>query len=319
MAIKEFDFTTKVKETSWLVEGLIPSSHLCFVLAQAGVGKSLLVNGIAISVIHGLPFGSLKTMEGDVLIIDQDTPENTLAKRLLRLNNGVQTEKKHRLFVESMQGYTLSERTLQTIIKSYPTAVLIIVDSLHSVVGKLNPNYTTDMSALAKLKSTCLNSHNTIIFNHHISQKTELSIEDLMLGDTGHLAMGSSTIIQQADTYFIVGATAREGKTERIYIRPVSKRVSIPSKPLVLRLLDTQDGEIIEHDGFYEVGLTEVENDVMALFNASNTNRSVKEVYEAMGHRHGENTVRTALASLDKKGLLLMSKHQSNLFKYRLP
>jgi len=315
----EFNFKAEVEETKWLIENLIPLGHLCFVLAQAGVGKSLLVEAMAISIIKGIPFGDKKAVDGDVLIIDQDTPADTLTKRLLKIGNALDAPNKHKLFVESMKGFSLDNGTLQTIIGDYPTAVLTIVDSLHSVCGKLNPNYTTDMSVLAKLKSRCINAHNSIIFNHHISQKEELTVDVLMTGDAGHFAMGSSTIMQQTDTYYIVGATAVEGRTNRIYVRPVSKRVSIPGKPLILRLLPTEKGEKIEYDGVYESGLGTTESDILTLFKEQDLERTVKEVYEAMGHRYGEAAIREALSDLDKRGFLAMSKHKSNLFKFRLP
>jgi RecA-family ATPase len=315
----EFDFKAEVEETKWLIDNLIPIGHLCFVLAQAGVGKSLLVEAIAISIIKGIPFGDKKAVEGDVLIVDQDTPADTLKKRLLKLGNALEMPNKHKLFVESMKGYSLDNGTLQTIISDHPTAVLTIVDSLHSVCGKLNPNYTTDMSVLAKLKSRCINAHNSIIFNHHISQKEELTVDVLMTGDAGHFAMGSSTIMQQADTYYIVGASATDGRTNRIYVRPVSKRTSIPGKPLILRLLATEKGELIEYDGVYESGLGDTEADILTLFKEQDLERTVKEVYEAMGHRYGEQAIRASLSELDKRGFLAMSKHKSNLFKFRLP
>lgn len=316
----KYNFNHKAEETKWLIDKLVPAGHLCFVLAQAGVGKSLWVEAMAISIIYGIPFGDFKTVEGDVLLIDQDTPITTLDKRLLRFGTALGLgEPKHNLILESMAGYSLSDRTLQTVISDHPEAVLTIVDSLHSVCGKLNPNYTTDMSVLAKLKSTCINSHNTIIFNHHISQKEDLSVDVLMNGDTARLAMGSSTIIQQADTYYIIGATVVDGKTERIFVRPVSKRVSIPGKPSIFRLVPTDNGELMEYDGVYEGGMADEEVDVMTLFREANIDRTVKEIYEAMGHRHGETTIREALTVLDKKGMLVMSRHKANLFKYRLP
>jgi RecA-family ATPase len=317
--MKEFDFNVEVQETKWLVENLVPLSHLCFVLAQAGVGKSLLLEAMAISIIYDLPFGGMKVVGGDVLLIDQDTPEATLTKRLLNLNNAMEGNPKHKLFVSSMKGYALSGTTLQHAIMEYPSAVLTIVDSLHSVCGKLNPNYTTDMNILANFKKNCINSHNSIIFNHHISQKEVLAIDDLMAGDAGHLAMGASAIIQQADSYYIVGATVENGRADRLYVRPVSKSVSIPGKPMILRLLPTEIGEKIEYDGRYEQDVDEVEKDVMVLFREQNIERTVKETYEAMGHRHVENAIRKSLASLDNKGLLSMSRNKNNLFKYRLP
>lgn len=317
--MSEFDFTVDTKETGWLVKDMIPISHLCIVLAQAGVGKSLLVESLAVHMIYNCRFCELDTAFGDVLIVDQDTPENVITKRLLKFGKAIGGERYHKLYLESMKGYSLSDQSLFKIIKSYQKSNLAIIDSLHSVLGGLNPNRTSDMCRLATLKKECINEHNTIIINHHISEKVSASVTELMLGDPHKLAMGNSAIIQQADTYFIVGATAENGITDRIYIRAVSKRVSIPLKPMVLRVVQSGDGEKIVFDGYYEPDLDEAEKDVITLFREEEKERTVKEVYDAMGHKHGEVKTREALAILEKKGLLLLSRYKSNLFKYRLP
>ncbi len=318
--MSEFDFKCEVSETTWLVDSLIPMGHLCFVLAQAGIGKSLVIESLAVHLIHAIPFAGFKTVEGDVLLIDQDTPQNVLVKRILQFAKGLDTAERHKLFLESMNGYSLSDNSLIGVIHKYPTAKLVLIDSLHSICGRLDPNSTTDMNKWSRVKEACLNNENTIIVNHHITQKGEFPVDRLMLGESGNLSMGSSAIMQQADTYYVVGATAKEGKTERIYLRPVSKRVSVPQKPIVLRLIQPEHGgEAMLFDGYYEPSLDEVEQDIMVLFREQNIERTVKEIYEAMGHRHGEITTREALASLDKKGILLLSRHKSNLFKYKLP
>ncbi len=316
----EFDFNCQIEETNWVVDSLIPTGHLCFVLAQAGVGKSLVVEALATHAVHAVPFAGFKTIEGDVLLIDQDTPQNVLSKRLLQFAKGLNVPQRHSLFLESMNGYSLGNNTLIGIIHKYPTAKLVIIDSLHSVCGQLDPNSTTDMSRWSRVKETCLSNENVILVNHHITQKGDFPIDRLMLNETNNLSMGSSAIMQQADSYYVVGATASEGKTEKIYLRPVSKRVSIPLKPIILRLIQpSQGGEAMLFDGYYEPELDEVEQDIMTLFREQNLDRTVKEIYEAMGHRHGETTIREALASLDKKGMLFLSRHKANLFKYKLP
>lgn len=315
----EFDFTVRVKETTWFVENFIPLGHLCFVLAQAGVGKSLFLEALAVHTILDIDFAGMKTIDGDVLLIDQDTPPNVLAKRLIRLNSALGTDMKHKLFVKSMEGYTLSERTLHHVINDYDSAVLVIVDSFHGSLGKLNPNSTTDMNSLTRFKNECLTSKKTIIFNHHITQKEVMPLDDLMTGDSGHLAMGSSSIMQQADSYYIVGASANNGMTEKMYIRPVAKREAIPSKPIVLRLLQVDNGEKIIYDGTYSQSLnTQIHNDIVALFEATNQDRTVKEVYEALGHKYTEVEVRKTLGELDEAGKVVCGKGKNNLFKYRM-
>src|SRR3990170_5123632 len=97
-----FNFDCEVAETTWLVKPIVPMGQLCLVLAQAGVGKSLLVESLAVHVVCDIPFCNFETLGGDVLLIDQDTPENTLHRRLIRLFNGLNQPKRHELFLESM-------------------------------------------------------------------------------------------------------------------------------------------------------------------------------------------------------------------------
>lgn len=322
--MREFDFSTEIEETQWLVESLIPMGHLCLMLAQAGVGKSLVVESLAVHIASGVPFCGLKSLEGDVLILDQDTPQNVLQKRLIRFNHGLNNttnsnQPKHKLFWESMRNYSLDNGTLITAINDYPSAILVIIDSLHSFCGRLNPN-TSDMAILAKVKSKCLTKDKTILFNHHISQKKDASIEELMSGETNSLAMGYSGIMQQTDSYYIVGATAVDGRTDRIYVRPVSKRVSIARHPFILRLTQPSDqAEVISYESTYEPDLSESELDIMTLFREQTIERTVQETYDAMGHKFSIIVTRKALAHLEKEGKLLISRHKSNLFKYRLP
>lgn len=316
----KFDFEVVPEQVEWLVEPLIPLGQLCFFIAQAGVGKSLLAEALVVHIVYGKPFCGFKTIEGDVLLIDQDTPTRVLEQRLIRFGRAMQQEKKHELFVESMRGYNLSDRTLITAIKDHSTVKLVIVDCLHTVCGRLNPNYTADMNVLAKLKKECLTPTRTIIFNHHITEKVSYPVERLMSGDFHIMSMGASAIVQQADTYYIIGATAEDGRTNKVYIRPIPKRVSVKTMPLVLQVVHpSTESEYFEFQGEYNPELEEVELDCLTFFREQPSDRTVKQTLEDMGHLHGEKALRKALASLSKKGLLVLSRHKANLFKYRLP
>ena len=316
----EFNFDTDPVETQWIVDELIPSGHLCLVLAQAGVGKSLLVEDLAVHIVFGKSFCSMETTEGDVLLVDQDTPTDVLTERLTKFGKGMQCEQKHKLFIESMNQRSLSTGSLMRTINDHPSAKITIIDCLHSVCGKLNPNHTSDMGILAKLKQECLTDGRTIIINHHISEKINYTVDELMVGTTHSLSMGNSAIIQQADTYYIIGATAENGLTNKIYVRPIAKRVAVNSKPLILRIvMPTEDSEKLEYLGLFEPEFSDMEQDILALFRERPSDRSIKDIYEDVGHKENEAGIRKSLASLEKKGLLIMNRKSHNQFKYRLP
>ena len=318
--ITKFNFETEPEQPKWIVEPILPAGQLCIFLAQAGVGKSLLAEDLAIHLVYGEPFSDFATVEGDVLIIDQDTPTDILTRRFIQFGLGIKHEKKHDLYVESMKGYSLADGTLISAIKDYPTVRLVVIDSLHSVCGRLNPNYTSDMNMLAKLKEYCLTNDKTIIINHHISEKMALSVDELMTSNSHIMAMGNSAIIQQADSYYIIGAVSENGKTNKLYLRPVAKRVSIKPTPLVFQIVKpSEKSERFEYIGEYTPDLTDAESDLLVFFREQPQDRTVKDTYEGMGHHHGEKIVRESLAKLANKGLLVLSRHKSNLFRYRLP
>ena len=323
--IAKFNFEIEPEQPKWIVESLLPAGQLCIFLAQAGVGKSLLVEDLAIHIVYGEPFGNFVTVEGDVLVIDQDTPTDILTRRFIQFgkginHKGIEHKKKYDLYVESMKGYSLADGTLMSVIKEYPTVKLVLIDSLHSVCGRLNPNYTSDMNMLAKLKEHCLTNDKTIIINHHISEKMALSIDELMTSNSHIMAMGNSAIIQQADSYYIIGAISENGKTSKLYLRPVAKRISIKSTPIVLQIVKPgEDSERFEYIGEYTPDLTGAESDMLVFFREQPQDRTVKEAYEGIGHHHGEKVIRQSLAGLADKGLLVLSRHKSNLFRYRLP
>jgi hypothetical protein len=109
---------------------------------------------------------------------------------------------KHKLFKLSMKGLSFSDGSLYKAIAEYPSAILVVIDSLHTMVGSLDMNSAKDMSVLAVLKSRCLNENRTIVISHHISEKKEKTIDDYMVGPTSALAMFSSTINQDLNNYY---------------------------------------------------------------------------------------------------------------------
>lgn len=229
---------------------------------------------------------------------------------------------KHEVYVESMGGYN---------IKDIPKLVnacdprLIVIDSLHSVCGKLNPNYTSDMSIWSWVKGECLTNERTIVINHHISEKNNIMLEQLM-DKTLHLSgMGSSAIKQLCDTEYVLTSTTEDNRINRIYLRPIAKRQAIPEKPVMMWLREPDNNAngngpmFLEFDGYYEEGLGECEMDILLLMNQTGQEYTIAQAREAIGCKWPENKVRDGFKKLEKKGQVIMRRGGSNLFKYRLP
>lgn len=316
-----FDFNKAPEEARWLIEDFIPLGHLCVLLAQSGKGKSYLLEALALHVAFGIPFCGMKTNYGDILIIDQDTPIDVFDDRLIKMGKGLGLSPKYKVRCFNMRGYTLSTSTIADKIYELKPR-LVIIDSMHSICGKLNPNKTSDMSVLAKLKSQCLTKDTTIIIAHHVTEKTSYSIDDLMDNSAHISGMGSSAIKQQADTEYIMTSLIddSEGKIKDIYVRPVPKRQAISPKVRVIKMLEPEDGSMLfEFGGYYEPETSEEEQDLLLLLQSTGNEYTIIEALKALGGRYTEGSVRKAFKSLEKKNRVLLVRTKHNLFKYRLP
>lgn len=318
---EQFDFDPKFEEAHWLIDNLLPLGHLIILFAQSGAGKSYFLESLACNVAFGKDFCGFPTRDGAVYLIDQDTPTDELKKRLRRFGKPLSSgaNPKNSLYWSSMDGYSLSDGSLIKAINQHDSR-LVVIDSLHSVCGHLNPNYTKDMSVLARLKQKCLTKDKTIIISHHITEKISYTAGELMDENIHITAMGNSAIVQQADTGLMLGSYKVDGLLSKLYIRVIAKRQAIRRPPITIRLIEPDKEQIItEFAGYYEMGYSEVEQDILLLLETIPMEYTVQGMYDALGHKHGIKVVRQGAANLEGKGKLVLSRHKSNLFKYKLP
>lgn len=315
----KFDFKSSPTKTKWLVQDLIPLGQLVFNLSHAGVGKSFYAEALAVSIVFGQSFLGKDTAKGNVLIIDQDTPEEDIAKRLLMFGKYYNVEPKYTLHHLISENLTLSSGSLIKAINDYKDVVLVIVDSLHSVLGNLNPDRTGDMAKISELKQKCCSSKKVIMVNHHISEKLDIPSFEAMTGSPHKLSMGNSAVIQQADSYYIIASPFAEvRRLELLNIRPVTKRRVIPQPPFTIRLNETEDTLNFSMDGNYIPPLTEAEQDVLSLFQSDPQERYVEQVYKELHGMYGAHKVADICKELHKKQLLKFSRERHNRFKYWL-
>jgi len=312
-----FDFSAPIPEAKWLVKDLVPLGHLCVILAQSGAGNSFASESLAVSVAAGESWLGFDTTPGDVLIIDQDTPTNVLRERLKRICAAVGIPK-HNIEYQSMQNLSLENGHISKLAHDLKPR-LIIIDSLHSVCGKLNSNSTMAMAALAQLKADCLNPECTIVINHHLTEKLDYKMEELMSYDKHLSGMGSSVIKQTTDTEYILASTIKDNKIDLLYLRPIAKRQNIPQKVVSMRFLESDGYLNLEFAGYFDSTLTDAESDMLLLLESHPMDLTVKQAKEAMGSKWADKEIRRAFSTLEHKGKVIMSRHPRNLFTYRLP
>ena len=325
--MKSFDFDKKVESITWNVDGFIASETLSFVVAKAGVGKSFLVEYLAVCFVHGYDFLGMKTEPCNVLLIDQDTPEDVLDRRLLAFGNYMKkrnVRQKRKLYVESMRDYSLSDGSLIERINRQDDVSVVILDSLNSVSRGLNVNSTKDMSVLSKLKKETIGEEGkTLIIVHHISEHKDITADEIMITkDANKLTMGNSMINQQADTLFYLASESKSSLT-KLYVRPVAKRVTLDVEPFIARLVEKRDRMHFRYKERYENGkprepLFDCDRDILRLFYKQPKRRKADEVFHTMGKKHTMYAVRKSLRKLVERGRLIEHKKSPRLFYYEL-
>lgn len=319
-----FDPTVPVQQQKWLVHELIALGSLGFIFAQAGVGKSYWTEQLAVAVAYNQLFLDLHTQHGDVLLIDEDSPPNTVSNRLAAFYNYKPCPNKFKLHVHSMEGTSFKRNLISTILQ-YPNVKLVIIDSLISVMDGYDIN-RTDMvdSSLKALRNQCLHPDVSILITHHISEKVDLSPVELMDRNSSVLSMGSSAINQKADYYFVMSSPNKGGKLEKLFVRPVSKRCYIPYIPFSCTLKSDRNTLHFEELKVFESSndnLNEVEQDIILFFESSTDRDKGKyfsDIHKAFSGKYSEPIVRSNLKSLCDKGRLTCGKEYHNKFLYTL-
>lgn len=328
-----FDYAKDIPSTKWLVEGLIPLGMMGFVIAQAGVGKSFWGGDLATSITFGQPFMGLKTMASNVMIIDQESPQDTFETRLkgfgqYYISQGL--EQVGELDTHNMEGYSFKGEKngslkIADLINEHPEVKLVIIDAL--TTASTGTDLNKDVAMIAKFKESCIRQDLTILIIHHISEKKDLPVDALMTEDTHNLAMYASSLNQQADFYFVIASPDTDGTLKQLYIRPVSKRITIKVKPFITDLIEDKEAGTLHFNSsrLYQpedmVNETEVEADIIEFFKSQTkkSEHTVKDVYTGMCEAHGIVAIRDAMNKLYRpKGILVRGKGAHNLFKFSL-
>jgi len=87
--MKAKDFLANSAPNLWLVDGLIPHGHMVIMGGLPGAGKSWIADALAAHVASGMDFLGLPIKQGEVLLVDEDTPEDELRNRFQRLAEGI--------------------------------------------------------------------------------------------------------------------------------------------------------------------------------------------------------------------------------------
>ena len=305
----------KSYEGKWLVSEIFRLNALAFFLAQSGVGKSFLIEYLTVCVVYGIDFLGIKTLHGDALILDNDTPTDVLKERLKRMIGNKKT--KHTLYYESMEEHTINKELGEYILNKYPTVKLIVIDCLGRMVGNGNPNYARDMNIINDFKRKILGVRDdvAIIIIHHTSDKKIIDLDEFMsYGGYGEYMMGSSVLTQIADALYFITSPQRGNNIEDIYMRLVSKRFQLKKESIKIKLHEDYKNIEFKFNGIYEK-TDELKDNILNFLDKSiNDWNTIKEIYEGIG-LYGINIIREKIRELENDKEVVIAKTRHNLYK----
>ena len=134
-----------------VIEGILRIGEVANIIAATKVGKSWFALGLAIAVATGRSWMGLKTLKGNVLLIDNELRPKTLKHRIATVMNamGIEPSADHaRLEVISLRGQFADIESLELELRKYKLDefVLIILDAKYRAFGPLDENSNTDQT-----------------------------------------------------------------------------------------------------------------------------------------------------------------------------
>ena len=216
MKLKEFVKTSSPRE--WLVEGLIPQGHAILAEGLPGVGKSWVVDALAIHIASGKPFLDLPVRSGPVTLVDEDTPSDELSNRLQRLAKGLNLSLDNLpIEVHSMENTNLCDKdSLQGL--AGPKTVLVVFDCLSKVMGcEFNEDSAKDANIAGNAWNKLKANGATILVTHHLNKRDG----DIAI-DFVRLSRGSAALVSNSDTAFGIESGRRNPTCFNIY--PIERR-----------------------------------------------------------------------------------------------
>lgn len=304
-----------ITDTEWLVENHIPMGGYCLVAAQPGVGKSYILEALAVDVVCGGSFLGENTVKGDVLLIDEDSNAQHVHHRLKKFFSIYPNyDRSSKLYCYVREGYRITDgntSSLRSLInrEEHKNVKLIILDSLRSLTaGKSSLDNTRDSSSVVDLLQGIERDGVTVLVVHHISTKANLTaIKAMTCDNPDGLIMNNTALVSASQAAYILASPTRGGNLEELYIRPVTRRVLLP-KPFCAKLWETEDSMFFTKTEYHlsvdnNHQLPRWELRIISHFTPGATT-TVKQLHIDLAECIHINTLRDRLESLEDKGLV---------------
>jgi len=284
-------------------------------LGLPGVGKSWVVDSLAVHIAGGKPFLGYNVTGGPVLLIDEDTPSDELSSRLARLTSSYPDLNLNDLPLKviSMEGRDLSnEKSLKELKREADGASLVILDCLSKIMGaSFNENSAKDANAAGTVCSQLKASGATVILVHHLNKRDGNLATDIV-----KLSRGSGALVANCDTAFGIELGRTIPLQFNIYPYPKRRKLKV-RKPFGIEIAEDfgmEYARLKRVDIAYQV--SELAKDIYPLFSENNTRLSVHDVTKKLKGEGEAWQVRNALHELNRAGFIEKGVERSNRYTY---
>lgn len=237
------------EEVEFQVEGILPAGGAGVLVAEGGTGKTWLALLLGLCVASGRDFlGQFPTKQGRVLVIDEESRDPLLKKRLQKLLRGLGLPAEGKdIPIEFMtgQGLNLSDPAyviaLDRLLKE-TRPDLVLVDALVRVHTE-NENDAGAMAKIFAVVKRWINAYGcSFVFCHHRRKP------GMMPTDAGNMFRGSSEIRAFMDTQLdLKKATGSDGM---ITVEHAKSRYAEPVESFNIEIVDTApDTTIVRYAG----------------------------------------------------------------------
>lgn len=301
------------KQDRFLIEKLLPSK-LNVMSGQPGAGKSWIMLEIAKSVATGQKlFEKYESVQGSVLIIDGESGEQELKKRMKQMG----FESSWPVFIISEQGIKIDNPETLKFIQSKAKELkikLIILDPLSAMHTKTENN-AEDMQIVMESMASLTNQGITVLFLHHHRKENGFGNSNMSQN-----LRGSSVILSRVDSQTVIINKGDEGTNTRISYSQEKMRNGKREKPFEIFLTEDDAGIYLKHAGETKVEETKISkaiNFIPTLLTESG--KTKEEISQIL--RKNDIQVRTtssALKKLENSGLIQKTRKGKKNF-YTIP
>lgn len=298
------------EQVPWLVTGLIPAGGLTAFSGMPGDFKTWVELEIAIAVASGkLLFGQFETVQGNVLIIDEENNKNLLRSRLKALS--ANNELKIYIWVKEGVKADMPSHMVQIIkfVKANDIK-LVCFDSLVRIHSK-EENDAKQMAQLFAHFNPLLKLGVTVLFTHHHRKN---SVGQSKPGSQN--MRGSSDILASVDCHLMISRNKDEHK---LRISQEKLRVAEELKPFEVNIVS--DGEYLSLEygspvAEHETRQEEARADILELLEQGAMSQG--EIKQLLKGRFGGNSTGKALAALVAEGVIIETVGDKNKKTYEL-